>query len=445
MQSSSRQLSTITDSGSDNQQGENFVHHVPKIPAARKFAGASLECFLLADTNAGLHSDIQSQVRCTSNTPECLVTTGDNVLQVGLVTLLQNDQVDDQRNELLMSAAASMALPVVLVTNDPVAARRSPLPANIVDIVENDTTGAGRLRETTTKLAANVHQKIWLVGQFDDYTGLLFRNLGYQVSEVDQLSEIDFADECANLRASATLVVLNSAGARSYHDYDKFPIVLSQALQGNEFFSMITLLDAHSSELKQYWQQLGATALDSRTLLEHELLDLVRTSLARQHRLVTLQYDAVRDTATGIYNANYLEDTGRRLHAAAARGELSFAVVVLQIRASRSLAGTRTVEIVEAMNEVLLKELRISDVIAQRFPEELVCLISSAERYALASSLERVCDSLQCRFEEQFGLEFPLAIGATAERGASFDAMMHRATMAALQCHLPDNGIVVIL
>lgn len=441
MQSNTRQLSTVVQGNLAHGRDKESIQHQRRATAAQRYCAAETQCFCLADSNVELHVDIQARVKSVTNSVECRSSCDAGVLELGLIPVgLGNGQ-----SEMLISAASSQALPVVLVADDLVAARRNPLPPNVIGVIANDESGAAKLRELCDQVGANVHQNIWLVGEFDDYTRLLIQHLGYNVTCVDQLHQIDFADECPNLRASASIVVLNSSGARSYHDFDKFPAQLEKALNGNDFFSMITLLDAQSCELKYLWQQLGATAIDRRHMLEQEVLDLVQTSLRRQHRLVTLTHDAVRDSQTGIYNKNYLEDSGRRLHAAAQRGESPFAVAVLQLGSSGSLAASDNFAVIQAAHQVLQRELRFNDVVAQRFPEELVCLISSAERYALAGFLERILTAIETELEGRLGHNMPLRIGATIEQGASFDSMMHRATMAALQCRLPESGIVVIL
>lgn len=449
MHSSQRQLSTALHGGADHGFDQAPVQHRRTIPAALKYPAIEFECFLLADTNAGLHADIHAQVKRVSNDLEnsALIESSieSSVLELGLVTLGLHNQADEQHNELLISLAAARAMPVVMIADDPLAAHRSILPPNVIAVIDNSQHGAEKLHRVTRQLGSNAHQKIWLVGEFDDYIELLLKNLGYQVTHVDFLHQIDFADECVNLRANASIVVLNSSGARSYQDFDNVPLPLLQALEANESFSMVTVLDVQSCELKSHWQQLGVVAMDSRYMLEYELIEHVQISLQRQHRLITLQHDAVRDSATGIYNNNYLEDSGRRLHAAASRGDTSFAVVVIQLRAAHSLAGIRNAEVIQVMHQLLQEELRLNDVVAQRFPDELVCLVSSAERNTVAAFLERVCESLRDGLHQHFDTDISLGIGATAEQGADFDGMMHRATMAALQSRMPGNGLVVIL
>lgn len=443
MQSSTRQLSTAVqdvpapvaaDKAGNRSRGR-------RGSAAQRYEAVKAQFYCLADSNVGLHVEIQAMVKSVTNSLECRSTCDVGLLELGLIPLgLENGQT-----EVLITAAATQALPVVLVADDLVAARRNALPPNVIGVIANDDSGAAKLREISHQIGSNAHQNLWLVGEFDGYTCQLYLNLGYRVTCVDQLHQVDFADECANLRASASIVVLNSSGARSYHDFDNFPLHLQKALEGNDFFSMITLLDAQSCELKYLWQQLGVTAIDRRYMLEHEVAHLVQVTLRRQHKLVALSHDAVRDSRTGIYNKNYLEDSGRRLHAAAQRGETPFAVVVLQLRASGSLAAADNFDVIQAIHRVLQNELRINDIVAQRFPEELICLVSSSERYALAGFLERICDAIEAELVAQFEKDLPLSVGATIEQGASFDTMMHRATMAALQCRLPESGIVVIL
>ncbi len=445
MHSSRRQLSTSFHREADHQLDRESVQRRRSLAAAKKYPGHEVRCFLLADTNTGLDADIHTQVKRVSNDPETLDPGESSAMELGLITMGLDNSIDDQHTELLISVTAARATPVVMIADDPVAARRSILPPNVVTVIDNSQRGAEKLHRITQQLGANAYQNIWLVGDFDEYTQLLFRNLGYRLTTVDFLHQIDFADECLNLRANASMVILNSTGARSYQDLDNAPLPLQQALETNESFSMITLLDKQSSELKAHWRQMGATTMDSSHMLEQDFVEHVQTSLHRQHQLVKLQHDAVRDSATGIYNKTYLEDSGRRLHAAARRGDASFAIVVIQLRAPQSLAGIRCAEVIQVMHQLLQTQLRFNDVVAQRFPEELVCLISSAERHAVAGFIERVCDSLCDSLNEQFDSEIVLGIGATAEQGADFDGMMHRATMAALQCRTPDNELVVIL
>ncbi len=441
MQGNTRQLSTVVQRSKAFEQSEETVRHLRRDSASVKYRPVEVQFFCLADSNLGLHTDIQARVKSVTNSAECRSRCNVGLLELGLIPF----GATNKQSELLMSAAATQALPVVVVADDLVAARRSPLPPNVVAVIANDESGAAKLRDISHQIGSHVHQKLWLVGDFNGYTQRLYQNLGYSVTCVDQLHQIDVVDECSNERASASTVVLNSSGERSYHDYDNFPAQLEEAIASNEYFSMFTLLDAQSCELKYLWQQLGVTAIDQRYTLEQEVVGLVRASLSQQHRLVTLNHDALRNCRTGIYNKNYLDEAGRLLHAASQRGETPFAVVVIQLRATDSLASVDNVEIIQNIHQLLQSELRVNDIVAQRFPEELICLISSAERYSLAGLLERVHKAIQVNLESQFGRELPLRIGATVEQGASFDAMMHRATMAALQCSLPDSGIVVIL
>ena len=91
------------------------------------------------------------------------------------------------------------------------------------------------------------------------------------------------------------------------------------------------------------------------------------------------------------------------------------------------------------------KHLRQHDIVAQRFPGELVLLITSSAQLELASLLQRLSEEIQMFVAEELDRKIELAVGATAENGVNFDAMLHRATMAALQCKLPGSGVIVML
>jgi len=63
----------------------------------------------------------------------------------------------------------------------------------------------------------------------------------------------------------------------------------------------------------------------------------------------------------------------------------------------------------------------------------------------LSAVLERLSLDLQGYLESSLRQNLEIAVGATNENGVSFDAMIHRATMAALQCHMPGARAIVIL
>ena len=83
--------------------------------------------------------------------------------------------------------------------------------------------------------------------------------------------------------------------------------------------------------------------------------------------------------------------------------------------------------------------------VAQRFSGELVCLLTSVGNLTLSAVLERLSSDLQDHVAGVSRLNIRVAVGATNENGVSFDAMIHRATMAALQCHMPGTGEIVVL
>lgn len=446
MQSTNRQVhATVQDEGDDNRHGSPAFQR-RHIAAATRFKPGEVSCFLLADSNTCLHPDLHREVRVVSNDPGYCETGEESSILIGLIPMDDGaTRGTTSHAELMIQSATSQALPVVLVTEDVSVVRRTSLAPNIVDVVSNDPHGAQRVRELQSQVGANIHQEIWLVGEHDAYTASLLNGLGYQVHCVEKLHEVDCADECSNLRSKAVTVILNSCGPRSYSDFDKFPPRLEQALSGNECFSLFVKLDAQSAELKSLWRQRGVATSDTRYVSESDLVLQVQAALRQQHLLAMLQHDSCRDPRSGICNNNFLEESGRRLHATAQRGDSPFSVVVLQTRMIESLARTAESEIIEVLHECLSRELRESDVIAQRFPGELVCLVTSTGPYALPHLVERLHESVMQDVQQRFGVECSVSIGATAERGIGFDSMMHRATMAALQCQLPDSGLVVIL
>ena len=411
-------------------------------------APVDVRCHLVSNKTSLLFEGFSELIRSASSDWNYISTSDDTALQLKLIPHdLVADENEDSWSDLhkIRLKAADESVLTVIVSSNPAAARRIEFPPNVLQVIGNDIEGVAALRRLIRRIEQRRLQKLWLVGDENPYLAQLFSSLGYPVQSVDKLHQITGLDECVTLRNCSCHVILVSCGRKSYVDYDTCPGVIKAALNTNDLFSMHVIIDEAGLDLKSQWEHRGVSITELKHLRERELVDSVSSKLHMQHQLSLLHSDVIRHPSTGIYNKTYLDDCGRRLHAMASRGNLFFAVVVIQFRVRNSLSEGIDTDLVRDLNVFIQERLREYDVVAQRFSGELVCLLTSVGNLTLSTVLDRLSCDLQNYLESSVRQDLDVAVGATNENGVSFDSMIHRATMAALQCHMPGAGAVVVL
>jgi len=415
---------------------------------AKGLAPIDVRCHLVSDKTSLLFDGFSDLIRSASNDWGFNTSNDGGALQLRLIPhdMVEDDGLDSWADlHGIRLRAADESILTVVVSNNPAAARRIEFPPNVLKVIGNDDEGVASLRRLIRRIEQRRHQKLWLVGDENPYLAELFTNLGFPVQSVDKLHQITGLDECVTLRNCSCHVILVSCGRKSYVDYDTCPSVIKAALNTNDLFSMHVIIDDAGIDLKSQWEDRGVSITELKNLKERELVDSVSSALHVQHQLALLHNDVIRSPSTGIYNKTYLDDCGRRLHAMASRGNLFFAVVVVQFRLSDSLSEGIDSELISVINTFVQTRLREYDVVAQRFSGELVCLLTSVGNLTLSAVLDRLSNDLQKYLEHATKQNVRVAVGATNENGVSFDAMIHRATMAALQCNMPGAGAIVVL
>jgi len=93
----------------------------------------------------------------------------------------------------------------------------------------------------------------------------------------------------------------------------------------------------------------------------------------------------------------------------ASRGNLFFAVVVIQFRVRNSLSEGIDTDLVRDLNVFIQQRLREYDVVAQRFSGELVCLLTSVGNLTLSAVLDRLSCDLQNYLESSIRQDLDVA------------------------------------
>ncbi len=425
-----------------------------RLNAMERYSATPVRCHLIADSYPALNPEFSSLISAAGS----IDVFDAKVLDSSATTILvlpvgENDlnPSENSANRVLekynraRQATASLQVPLVLVCDNPTSLRRMGYPANTLAAITNSPDGACRLRRIINQFGQRRHQRIWIVG--DDGASLsgLFSCHGFDTRQIDCVTEIESVDVGVTSRNSAEHILLLSCGPKCYSDYENFPPHFVSALQSNDLLSMNVVLDETSADMKPAWEERGAATMMLSDVDQQALIDQTSRKLYLQHQIAILHHDAVRNSVTGIYNRTYLDDCGRRLHSMASRGSLFFAVAVIQFRSNEAGQIDFDGNVLSRVSSYISQHLREHDVVAQRFPGELVFLITNSTPPALHSFLQRLSDHLHEALSETLQLDVDLAIGATAENGVSFDAMLHRATMAALQCKIPGSRILLTL
>ena len=456
MSSYSRQKHTGSAEPLESQQHQSGSLQINsgRLNAIERYPAAPVRCHLIADSYPALHPEFSPLISSVSSVD----VFDDETLAIGAKTLLVlpvDDSVgnhrDDSTTKLLeelcvaRQVTGSAQLPVVLVCSNPTSLRRMGCPANTLATITNSADGAYRLRRLMRQFGQRQHQRIWIIGDKDTTLGDLFDCHGFDARRADQIKDIDSIDAGVTSRHAAEHILLVSCGPRCFSDHDNCPPHFVSALQGNDLLSMSVILDETSIDMKPAWEERGATTMMLSQINEQTLIEQITQKLYIQHQVAILHHDAVRNPNSGMYNKSYLDDCGRRLHGMASRGSLFFAVAVVQLRSKENGHGEPDSDALSQVSKYISQHLREHDVVAQRFPGELVFLITNSTPPGLQSFLQRLSDNLQEFLTDHLQRDIDLAIGATAENGVSFDAMLHRATMAALQCKIPGSRIVLTL
>lgn len=419
------------------------------MSAIERYPATPIRCHLIADKHPTLHSSFNTLIEAISSDVEFLQNNAADLASTFLLIPVSDDSFARQdvlKNlRLTQSSAKNEHLPIVVITDGLPGTRHVGFPPNVVATIPNSPEGAKALRQLIKRFAQRRHQRLWLVGDNGTYLENIFTCLGFDVRSVQHPYQIVGVDECMSNRNGAEHIMFASCGPRCYGDYDNFPANIESALKGNDLFSMSVILDEVSMELKAGWESRGATTFLLNDLAEEDLVKRATDTLHMQHQIAMLHQDVIRDPESGIYNKTYLDDCGRRLHSMASRGDVFFAVVVMQFRMKSAITDKLEAKALAMIDQHIKSHLREHDIVAQRFPGELVFLITSSAQLELASFLQRLSDEIQNYVAEELDRKLELAIGATAENGVNFDAMLHRATMAALQCKMPGSGIIVML
>jgi len=390
-----------------------------KLRTSNRAAGLApidVRCHLVADKTCLLFDGFSVLIRSASTDWNYSSANGGQSLQLKLIP---HDLVDDDGmgsfSDLhrIRALASDESVLTVIISNNPAAARRIEFPPNVLQVIANNVDGVAALRRLIRRIEQRRNQKLWLVGDENPYLAQLFSGLGFAVQSVDKLHQITGLDECVTIRNCACHVILVSCGRKCYVDYDTCPSVIRAALNTNDLFSMHVVIDEAGIDLKSQWEHRGVSITELRHLNERELVDSVSSKLHMQHQLALLHNDVIRHPSTGIYNKTYLDDCGRRLHAMASRGNLFFAVVVIQFRARDSISDGIDTELVADINTFVQERLREYDVVAQRFSGELVCLITSVGNLTLPAVLDRLSLELQDYLESSARQNLGVAVGAT--------------------------------
>lgn len=422
--------------------------------AIERYPAVPVRCHLIADRYPLLDSEFSALISSVSSADLLDQQDPDSDARVLLLLPIDeaapgNDTYSDNRLlekfSAIRQAAALKRVPLVLIGDNPASLRRVGYPANTLATITNSPDGARALRRLMRNFGQRKHQRIWVVDEAGSSLSDLFECHGFDVQQVDQVVGIDSVDEGVTSRNAAEHILLISCGARCFSDCEKFPPHFESALQSNDLLSMTVILDDMSADMKPLWEERGANTLMLSELNEFALVEEITKKLYMQHQVAILHQDTMRNPSSGMYNKTYLDDCGRRLHSMAGRGSLFFAVAVVQFRNNEISCSELDTDALQQVNAYIGQYLRQHDVVAQRFPGELVFLITSSTPPGLQAFLQRLSDYLQEFITEYLHCDVDLAIGATAENGVSFDAMLHRATMAALQCQLPGSRIVLTL
>ena len=451
MPSINRQKSADHDESHDQRDmpSAQLISGSGAMSGIERYPATPVRCHVIAERHPVLDSSFNTLIDAASSDVEFLQNRATDQTCVFLLLPVADDifsRQDVLKNlRLTQTSEKNEHKPIVLVTNGPSHTRHVNLPPNVVAVITNDADGSKALRRLIKRFAQRRHQRIWLVGDNGSYLANIFSCLGFDVQSVQHPYQILGVDENMNTRNGAEHIMFASCGPRSFADYDNFPATIESALQSNDLLSMSVILDEVSVELKAGWESRGASTLIFNDIIEQDLINRATDALYMQHQLAMLHQDVIRDPASGIYNKTYLDDCGRRLHSMASRGDVFFAVAVFQFRMKSAISDELESRALAKIDKHIKKHLRQHDIVAQRFPGELVLLITSSAQLELASLLQRLSEEIQMFVAEELDRKIELAVGATAENGVNFDAMLHRATIAALQCKLPGSGVIVML
>lgn len=435
--------------GQRDMSSEHLRFSSTNMSAIERYPATPVRCHLIADRHPTLHSSFNTLIDATSSDIDFLQNRAVDLASIFLLVpvsddvFARQDVLKDLR--LTQASAKNEHLPIVVITEGNSGSRHVGFPPNVVATIPNSPDGAKALRKVIKRFAQRRHQRLWLVGDNGTYLENIFTCLGFDVRSVQHPFQVVGINECMNTRNGAEHIMFASCGPRCYSDYDNFPANIESALDGNDLLSMSVILDEVSMELKAGWESRGASTFILNDIVEEDLVKRATDVLYMQHQIAMLHQDVIRDPESGIYNKTYLDDCGRRLHSMARRGDLFFAVAVVQFRMKSATVDNLEAKALAMIGQYIKAHLREHDIVAQRFPGELVFLITSSAQLELASFLQRLSDEIQDYIDESLDRKPELAIGATAENGINFDAMLHRATIAALQCKMPGSGLIVML
>jgi len=324
-----------------NMPSERLRSSSAAMSAIERYPATPVRCHLIADKHPALNSSFNTLIDAISSDVDFLQNNATDLASTFLLIPVSDDAFARQnvfKNlRLTQASAKNEHLPIVVITDGPPGTRHVGFPPNVVATIPNNADGAKALRQSIKRFAQRRHQRLWLVGDNGTYLENIFTCLGFDVRSVQHPYQIVGVDECMSTRNGAEHILFASCGPRCYADYENFPAKIETALKGNDLFSMSVILDEVSVDLKAGWESRGVSTFLLNDIVEEDLVKRATDALYMQHQIAMLHQDVIRDPESGIYNKNYLDDCGRRLHSMASRGDVFFAVAVVQFRMKNAI------------------------------------------------------------------------------------------------------------
>jgi diguanylate cyclase (GGDEF)-like protein/PAS domain S-box-containing protein len=238
-------------------------------------------------------------------------------------------------------------------------------------------------------------------------------------------------DDCWALRRGQMLEVADPRALQTCRHFPSLPagsyICLPLTVRG-DLHGLLNLRSAPGQTLGEQQRQLLTT-----------LGEVIKLSLSNLKLRAALRTQAIRDSLTGLFNRNYLQETLRRELARSTRRRSPLCVAMLDIDGFKGFNDAYSHHagdlLLKSLGAFFLKKLRTSDIVCRYGGDEFVLVLPDT---GLLQVLERLdclrseVKSMECRYEGRILPAAAISIGVAQwpDHGASPEDLMKAADHA---------------
>ncbi|MDO6459188.1 diguanylate cyclase [Granulosicoccaceae sp. 1_MG-2023] len=364
-----------------------------------------------------------------------------------LLVIADSASTDGSDNELL-AALESGRIPLISLLEDPVAAP-APVSANLIGAVDPAQPDAfGQVRSLVSQVVVNHRTRIIVLHENDGQRGYLLELLGGHYYTAHGARDAAEAIELLSLYPQTTLLLL-SEQARSSGELDVISTIRER--HGCDELAILGLTRKRDPALLAAMLDAGANDVVPTSTDDVELLARVRGLTRQVETASALRRRVYHDLLSGAYTEDYFRDVGQKIFANAQRGNLQFSLAVLNIDGLRAINEQYGADIgdgvLAGVVRLVREQLRETDFVARLQGDEFVCVASYVGRRNVRRVFERVTAAVSGHGVWVGNVHLPvsLSIGATAEIGASLEAMLSRAGLALAQARKSGAGGLEVL